>query len=105
MNYRFHPEAEVEFIEAVEYYEGCQKGLGLAFAREVHLTIQTICHFPHAWSPLSKNTRRCLTKRFPYGVIYQAKKDEIIIIALMQLNRKPGYWKERKAKASVERRR
>ena len=24
MNYFFHPEAEIEFIEAVEYYEDCR---------------------------------------------------------------------------------
>jgi hypothetical protein len=101
MNYLFHPEAEAELNEAVDYYEGRQKGLGLAFAKEVDLTIQNICYFPHAWSPLSKNTRRCLTKRFPYGVIYQTKNDEIIIIAVMQLNRKPGYWKKRKGNAII----
>lgn len=101
MNYRFHPEAEAEINEAVDYYEGRQKGLGLAFVKEVDLTIQNICYFPHAWSPLSKNTRRCLTNRFPYGVIYQTKNDEIIIIAVMQLNKKPGYWKKRKATATT----
>ncbi|EKD90013.1 MAG: hypothetical protein ACD_32C00090G0002, partial [uncultured bacterium] len=44
---------------------------------------------------LSKNTRRCILFRFPYGVIYQILKDKIIIIAIMQLNKKPMYWKNR----------
>jgi len=34
-------------------------------------------------------------KRFPYGVIYQIAEGWIIIIAIMQMNRKPDYWKER----------
>ena len=101
MNYHFHPEAEAELNDAVDYYNGCQDGLGLEFAKEVDRTIQNIRYFPHAWSPLSKNTRRCLTKRFPYGVIYQTKNDEIIIIAVMQLNKKPGYWKKRKGNAII----
>jgi len=71
---------------------GCQDDLGIEFAIEVHAAIQLILQFPKAWSPLSKNTRRCLTNRFPYGIIYQEGKDEIIIIAIMQLNKEPKYW-------------
>ena len=97
MKYQFHPEAEVELNEAVDYYDRCQRGLGLEFAKEVYTTIETICSFPLAWTPLSKNTRRCQTKRFPFGVIYQIKGKEIIIVAIMQLNRKPEYWKKGKA--------
>jgi hypothetical protein len=96
MTYHFHPEAEVELNEAVEYYDGCQDGLGLEFAKEIYATIENICQFPLAWTPLSQNTRRCLLNRFPYGVVYQFK-DRIIIIAIMQLNREPGYWRQRKA--------
>ena len=95
MKYSFHPSAKTEFTETIEYYEECRIGLGLEFAKEVYSTIQRVVQFPEAWSPLSKSTRRCLTSRFPYGLIYQILDDEILIIAIMQLNRKPGYWKER----------
>lgn len=93
MRYSFHPSAQVELDEAVDYYEECRLGLGLEFSREVYSAIYRIMHFPEAWSPLSKNTRRCLTNRFPYGIIYQVLNDEIVIIAVMQLNRRPGYWR------------
>jgi hypothetical protein len=95
MKYSFHPAAKQELIEAIEYYNACEEGLGVQFAKEVYLTIQNIQLFPHAWSPLSPNTRRCLTNRFPYGVIYQETEDEILIMAIMQLNRKPNYWRKR----------
>jgi len=68
LNYSFHPDAEKELNETIVYYNECQNGLGLEFAKEVYLTIQNILSFPHAWAPLSENTRRCLTNRFPYGV-------------------------------------
>ena len=97
MKYRFHPEAEAELNGAVDYYDACQEGLGLSFAREVHAAIDNICGFPHAWTPLSQSTRRCLLRRFPYGVVYQYTGGEIIIIAVMQLNRKPDYWRNRHA--------
>ena len=101
MNYSFHPEAKEEFFKTINYFEKCQKGLGLSFSKEVFSTIQRIIHFPSAWSKFSKNTRRCLTNRFPYGVIYQIKGEEAIIIAVMQLNRKPGYWGKRIRKSKV----
>jgi len=95
MKYSFHPSAKRELLEAITYYDDCQSGLGSELAREIHSTIQRIIHFPEAWSKLSENTRRCLTNRFPYGVIYQIAEGEIVIIAIMQLNRRPDYWKER----------
>ena len=101
MNYSFHPEAREEFFKTINYFEECQKGLGLEFSKEVFSTIQRIIHFPLAWSKFSKNTRRCLTYRFPYGVIYQIKGEEVIIIAVMQLNREPGYWDKRIKKSKA----
>ena len=95
MKYSFHPEAKNELNEAVNYYEKYQPGLGLKFLKEVYATIQRILEYPLGWTPLSENTRRCLTNRFPYGIIYQILDDEIYIIAVMHLNRKPYYYKER----------
>ena len=102
MRVLFHPEAKKELVEAVTYYEECQKGLGLEFIKEVYLTIDRIRSFPNAWSKISKNARRCVVNRFPYGIIYQCSKDEIYIIAVMQLNRKPKYWKERKIEKNAK---
>jgi len=45
---------------------------------------------------LDGDIRRCLTNHFPFGVIYYQKDDVIIIQAVMQLQRKPNYWKSRK---------
>ena len=95
MKFSFHPEAEEELNYAVDYYNDCQPLLGLDFLEEVYATIQIILLYPKAWTSLSKNTRRCIVNRFPYGVIYQIVDDEIYIIAIMPLNRMPGYWQDR----------
>ncbi len=98
MKYSFHPAAEKELNDTVDYYNECRSGLGLEFTKEIYRTIQNILLFPDAWASLSANTRRCLTNRFPYGVIYQIIEEEILIIAVMQLSREPEYWKEREKK-------
>ena len=95
MNYRFHPLAIEELNVSIDYYEGVRPGLGLIFSEEVYSTIQRILQFPKAWTKFSENCRRCLTQRFPYGIIYHIKKEEVIIVAVMQLNQKPKKWDER----------
>ena len=99
MNYSFHPDAEKELNEAIAYYNECQNGLALEFVKEVYLAIQNILSFPRAWATLSSNTRRCLTNRFPYGVVYQVTDKEVFVIAVMHLNREPNYWEKREKKA------
>ncbi len=96
MRYSFHPDAELELNIAVDYYEECKTNLGSEFAYEVQKTIQRILEFPTAWQKLDGDIRRCLTNRFPFGVIYYQRNTEIVILAIMQLQRKPNYWKERK---------
>jgi len=95
MRFRFHPQADDEFDQAVRYYENCQLGLGLEFAEEVYATVARISEYPEAWSPMSKNTRRCLVNRFPFGLIFQIKPDILRIVAVANLHRRPGYWKDR----------
>jgi hypothetical protein len=95
MRVYFHPDAEAEFDKAIEYYEQLQPGLGIEFAEEIYATNTRIIQYPNAWSALSKNSRRCLVNRFPYGVVYQIKSRSLRIIAVAHLHRRPGYWKER----------
>jgi plasmid stabilization system protein ParE len=95
MNYFFHPEARQELLDAIKYYNECGSGLGYIFMEEVQAAIDRIIRFPKAWAKLSKNTRRCLTRRFPYGVIYQELNGYILIVAIMHSKRKPGYWEDR----------
>ena len=70
-------------------------GLGYEFAREVANTISRILRYPEAWTKLSQRTRRCRTKRFPYGVIYQIRGDRLLIVGVGHLRRKPFYWRNR----------
>lgn len=95
MHFRFHPDAELELNQAIDYYEECQEHLGLEFAQEIYASIHRIIDFPDAWQLISSKTRCCLTNRFPFGVVYQKLNNEIIIIAIMHQNQKPFYWKNR----------
>ena len=95
MRVEFLDVAETELAEVVSHLNDQSEGLGFEFAAEVKQTIMRILHFPDAWTKISKRTRRCRTKRFPYGVIYQIRGDLILIVAVMHLRRHPDTWKSR----------
>ncbi|HAO80753.1 MAG TPA: plasmid stabilization protein [Verrucomicrobia subdivision 3 bacterium] len=94
MRVRFTSTAEVELKEAMEFYQSAREGLGAEFLAEVQAAINLIESFPLAWSPLSSRTRRCRTHRFPYGLFYQVRSDEILIVSVMDLRRDPKRWEE-----------
>jgi len=95
MNYLFHPQAEAEFLHAIDYYENCREGLGYEFVVEVYSAIERILAHPKAWQILEEDVRRSQVNRFPYGVLYAEEKEGVFILAIMHLHRDPDYWKER----------
>lgn len=95
MRYSFHPEADTEFLKAIDYYEEREEGLGYDFAVEAYSTIERILLHPKAWPLVEEDIRRSLVKRFPYGVLYAEETDQIFIVAVMHLRRDPDYWKHR----------
>ena len=102
MNIEFLESATAELYEAIVYYNIQRQGLGLEFAKEVQDTIERIKQNPEAWTTIStsKQARRCLTNRFPYGIIYQIRKNTILIVAVMHLKRRPQTWQSRLRKNS-----
>ena len=95
MRIEFLDPAKKELAEAIAYYNEESEGLGYRFAVEVKKTLSRIVQYPHAWSPISKRTRRCRTGGFPYGVIYEAREDVILVVGVMHLHRRPNSWKSR----------
>ena len=57
MKFYFHPEAENDFFEAINYYEEFRFGLGFDFSIEVYSTLEKISSFPEAW-PVVENGNR-----------------------------------------------
>ena len=96
MKINFLEIAQIELIEAIEYNNYEIPGLGDAFLTEVLNALDRIGEFPEAWHSCSKRTRRCQTRRFPYGIIYQIREQEILVVAVAHLHRKPDYWQDRK---------
>jgi plasmid stabilization system protein ParE len=88
-------EAEIELWEAVAYYEEKASGLGLDFANEVERCLKVVSEAPARWSLRPDGTRRFLTQRFPYLIVYTIEDDHVWVIAIAHCKRRTGYWNER----------
>jgi len=95
MRYRFHPEAAQEYFEAVLYYKEISSELSNAFTQSVDKGIYNIIENATTWPIIEDNVRRHLIDRFPYGIYYTIESRYILIVAVMHMSRKPGYWKNR----------
>jgi hypothetical protein len=69
-----------------------RKTLGVQFLTEFDAAIRRIFAYPKSYALLENEVRRCLIKRFPYGILYGIDADTILIIAVAHLHRKPNYW-------------
>lgn len=97
-------EAEVELWEAVAYYESRSPGLGLDFQADIEASVHAISQAPDRWPVQGDGTRRYLTHRFPYVVVYIClRPDHVWIIAVAHCKRKPQYWSDRITKARPRR--
>jgi len=93
MTYAFHPDARLEYLAAIEFYEQRRMVLGATFSIEVETAIGRILESPARRPVIERGVRRCLTHAFPYGILYTIDQDVVLILAVMHCARKPGYWK------------
>jgi plasmid stabilization system protein ParE len=90
-----HEEANRELREALDYYLAISPELGVRFYREMERLLLEVCERPLLFRQFDPPARRHFTDKFPYGVIYLVQPEHVWIVAIMHLNRIPGYWRER----------
>ena len=95
MRVAFHPLARAEYREAAAFYEQRRAGIGARFTLEVESVLSRISESPERWRLVEQDVRRCLARRFPYGVFYTIEPNFVLVVAVAHSHRKPGYWRER----------
>lgn len=95
MRYEFHPAALEEYRQAALWYAEREPQVALKFVSAVEEAIGRIVESPNRWRVVDEDVRRCLTRVFPFGILYTIEADYLLIIAIMHFSRAPGYWKSR----------
>jgi plasmid stabilization system protein ParE len=90
-----HPEAGEELEAAARWYEERQPGLGDRFLDDFEKTLRRILEAPDRWHFIRGNNRKLNFDRFPCAIIYSVENDHLYIKAVMDLRRRPFYWKHR----------
>jgi toxin ParE2 len=95
MRVRFVEAAEAELDEASSFYEQSEAGLRERFLAEAEQAVRSLAADPLRSPKLGRRHRRRLLEDFPYGIIYRVGLDEVVVVAVIHLSRKPGYWRRR----------
>jgi plasmid stabilization system protein ParE len=77
--YQLHEKAYHEYIEAYEWYERKQEGLGNRFMNNVEKRIQQISEHPYYYSNKHGNYREAKVEDFPYLIVYEVFKQKQLI--------------------------
>lgn len=100
MKIRALPEADAEALDAALWYEDERTGLGDDFLAARERAIERIEGTPQGLPRLEyydgrHEIRRVLMRRFPYAVIFQVRADELLVVAIAHVKRRPLYWLDR----------
>ena len=95
MRYEFHPEALEDYQEAAHWYAQRRTALALRFVDAIEDAIWRVSEAPERWRIIEEDVHRCLTRVFPFGILYTIEPDCVLIVAVMHLSREPGYWRHR----------
>ena len=84
--------AQNELDDIYESLEHQKKNQGYRFIEEIEKMLNLIKLYPTAWSKSSINTHKCFLQGFPYAIIYQYIDNSIMVVAIMNLHKKPIHW-------------
>jgi plasmid stabilization system protein ParE len=85
-------QAEREFKEAVDFYDGREPGVGQRFAQELRAFFKTVCKDPQRFPLASRLTRKArMPQPWPYSVYFAIKPEasEVVISAIWHAKRNP----------------
>ncbi|MEO8064520.1 MAG: type II toxin-antitoxin system RelE/ParE family toxin [Pseudomonadota bacterium] len=99
MRLEFHEEALAEYQAAALRYAEHTPELAIRFVEAVEQALQLVAESPSSWRVIEEDIHRCLTRIFPYGILYTVESDFILVLAVAHCSRQPGYWKSRQASA------
>ncbi|MEA3491387.1 MAG: type II toxin-antitoxin system RelE/ParE family toxin [Campylobacterota bacterium] len=91
----FKSEVYDDVKTAYDWYEKQYIGLGEDFILILEDTYQEISQSPKLYQKIYKSVRRKLMRKFPYGIFFVLKENQIIVIAIMHTKRNPMDWSNR----------
>lgn len=92
----YHPAAEIEIIEAAQFYARRVSGLEVEFLDAIDHAVTAILEDPERWRIIEADVRRYLMPRFPFAIYYRVVPDDLRILTLKHHSRHPSYGGDRR---------
>ena len=77
--------------EAYDWYELQRTGLGEEFLSELDGIYHKLQTHPEYFGKLKKNFRQAALKRFPFVIVFEIIKTEVVVFAVFHTSRNPKY--------------
>lgn len=79
-------------LHEIRYYETVRAGTGRKFREAVDLAFGRIRQSPQTGKPEDLDCRRVRVKGFPFAIVFREHPEEIVVFAVRNDARRPGYW-------------
>ena len=86
--------AERDLEEGYRFYERQLPGLGAYFLDSLYADIDSLAYYGGIHH-LVFGHHRLLARRFPFAVYYHLHEDQVVVMAVLDCRRKPGWIRER----------
>ncbi|MCF6244976.1 MAG: hypothetical protein L3J43_08050 [Sulfurovum sp.] len=83
--------AQDELDNVYEAYQ-YQTNNGQDFIQDIKVTLSHIVNYPNIYYQSSEHTHRAILQHFSYAIIYKIHKNDIVVMAIVNLRKKPTLW-------------
>ena len=87
---RVRPEAELDLLVAAGWHTAHRQGLGAEFLEELSALIASLAENALLYAEIFDGVRRVFARRFPYAVTYQITDDEVVVLSVLRMRRRPA---------------
>lgn len=92
---RFFEDAAEEIEHERRWYRERSESAEASFLRELDHAIEVVAEAPQRWPRYLAGTRRYVFRRFPFSLIYFVEDGVVVIVAIANGQKRPGYWRNR----------
>jgi plasmid stabilization system protein ParE len=89
---RFHPGAQSDLAEDVEYYDLAAPGLGDRLLAEVRAAVGFLEAFPFGAPSVADEIRGKVLVRFPHTLLYVIEENEVVILGVAHQRQDLQAW-------------
>jgi plasmid stabilization system protein ParE len=87
--------ARIDVLDARTWYEPASQGVATRFLDSLDHAFESVQAAPERWPIAGGGIRRVSLRSFPYSVYYGARRNDVVVVAVLHHRRDPLIWRRR----------